>query len=360
MAHAPEQSRDLNPDPRDPAGLVDALRRQWTDARRPSVWAVLAALERVTVELRHERGWTFHPGDMSGPPELADAAVRVTADFLGLWGPNTPLPEFAVELAERAPRLVELFDAVHHRLLVLLARALRRARYPLAGADDPSAERLIDLASRGVGAASTELTTWRSDHVLRDRYSESPSEPAPAELLDARPAPRDLSGRDWLALLPWAPGRIRSAAGVAAALARLLARRLAGATLTVEECVPTTSLLPEFARTRLGAPSSALAARFVLGDRAPDHDGWFRLRVATLRAPHAAAFFRGGAGLRRLFAAASALVGPLLRFDVDVVLAPGAAPRLRLSHQRPARLGVDAWLLHLHNEPLTVRHDDPG
>lgn len=358
MAAAPQQP-DLTPDPRDPAGLVDALRRQWTDARRPSAWALCAALARVPVELRHDRGAAFHPGDLSGPPELAGDVVRVTTGFLGLWGPGTPLPEFALELAERAPRLVEVFDAAHHRLLLLLARGLARARFPLAGADDPSCERLVDLAARGVGAASAGATTWRSKHVLRDRFTDAPEPPGPAAL-DAAPAAGDLSPRDWLALLPWSPGRIRSAAGVTAALGRLLAGELGDAVLTLEECVPSQSPIPDFARSRLGAPSSALAARLVLGDRAPDHDGRFRLRVATLRPAHAAAFFRGGPGLRRLFAAARALVGPLLGFDVDVVLAPGAAPRLRLSHQRPARLGVDAFLIHLHNQPLTLSHDDPG
>lgn len=358
MAAAP-QLPDLTPDPRDPAGLVDVLRRQWTDARRPSAWAVCAALARVTLEMRHDRSAAFQPGELSGPPELAGDAVRVTTVFLGLWGPSTPLPEFALELAERAPRLVETFDAAHHRLLLLLARALARARFPLAGADDPTCERLVDLAARGVGAASTGATIWHSEHVLKDRYTDAP-EPAAPTVLDAHPAAGDLSPRDWLALLPWSPGRIRSATGVAAALARLLVDHLGDAALTLEECVAGHSPIPDFAQSRLGTSTSQLAARLVLGDLAPDHDGRFRLRVATLRSPHAAAFFRGGPGLRRLFAAARALVGPLLGFDVDVVLAPGAARRLRLSHERPARLGVDAWLIHLHNQPFTLRHDDPG
>jgi type VI secretion system protein ImpH len=317
--------RDLTDAPA--RALALELRRQWASARRVDAWAVLAALDRAGLarEPRCDPDRTFAPADLSEQTGPRDPDLKVSVTFLGLLGAHTPLPDFAVDALQLAPQPLRAVAALERRLLDHLAAAIRRCAYPAAvgpARDDPSSRRLVDLAARGVGSA-------------------------------------DLPPRAWLRLLAHAPGRLRTAAGLAAALTRLFSDDLGDAAIAIVECVPDTAPLADSARSHLGRPSTALGRRFVLGDHVRDAGGRFRVRVATLSLARARPFFRGGDALRRLFVAVTALAGPLLRFDVEVVLAPGAAPRMRLSDP-PPRLGVDTWTLNLHRGFLTVRHDDPG
>ncbi|MCY1060205.1 type VI secretion system baseplate subunit TssG [Nannocystis sp. SCPEA4] len=324
MAAAAEHPTDLSPRP--PAALAAELLQQWQLARRIDVWALLAAIDRAGVarELEPDPGRTFHPGEVTAAPGPIGHGLAVRVPFLGLLGLDTPLPDFAVAAIEDAPQLQRLLGAFERRLLAHLHRALRRCAYPAACTperDDLGSRRLIDLAARGTAA-------------------------------------RELAPRIWLKLLRHAPGRLRTASGLAAALHCLFAADLGDAAVSIVECVPHAGDLPESELSRIGRASTALGQRFVLGCHAADGDGWFRVRIATLSVTRARPFLRGGDALRRLFAAVAALVGPLLRFDVEIVLAPGAAPRMRLGGP-PPRLGVDTWTIHLPRL-LSVRHDDPG
>lgn len=337
MASQAEHPQNLSPRPRagDPASrptlthpIVAELQQQWRSAARLDVWALLTALDRagVACRLRDDAGWTFAAADLGAAPGDDGHALTIPTTFFGVLGPTTPLPEFASEAIEGAPQLLRLFEALQHRLLTHLHRALRRCHYPSGCTperDDATSRGLIDLAARGVAGPQ-------------------------------------LPPRAWLRLLPWAPSRLRTAAGIATALTRLFGPDLGGAAISLIECVPHVGDLPDSGRTRLGRASAALSQRFALGDRAPDGDGWFRVRVATLSCTRARPFLRGGEALRRLFTAVAALAGPLLRFDVELALAPGAAPRMRLGSPQTARLAVDSWLIHLHCGPITVRYDDPG
>lgn len=323
MVPAPEHPPPVTPQPDAAAELL----RQWATARRVDLWALLAAIDRAGLprELRLDQGRAFHPGDLAEAPEMDGHVLTLRATLFGLLGVHTPLPDFAVETVQRAPQPLRVLAAFEQRLLEHLYAAIRRCAYPAAcspARDDSSSRRLVDLAARGVAA-------------------------------------RDLSPRAWLRLLAHAPGRLRTASGLGAALTRLFAADLGDATISLVECVPGISPLPESGWSHLGRPSTALGQRFVLGDHAPDGDGRFRVRVATLSTTRARPFLRGGDALRRLFTAVAAFAGPLVCFDVEVVLAPGVTPRMRLGDP-PPRLGVDTWTLHLHHGLRTVRHDDSG
>lgn len=307
--------------------LVAELRRQWPLARRVDVWAVLTALDRAGLApvTRHDSASTFHPSDMFYSTCNDGHALTVITTFLGIAGPGSPLPGFAVEAIQDAPQLRLLFSLLERRLIEHLHRAIRRCAYPSACApdrNDPGSLRLVDHVARAVAAP-------------------------------------ELPPRAWLRLLAHSPARLRNAAGLGAALTRMFAGDLGDAVVSLIECVPRTGEIPESARARLGRPTVTLGAGFVLGDSAPDADGWFRVRVGPLAPTRARPFLRGGDALRRLFTTVAALAGPLLRFDVELVLAPGAAPRMRLGDPVP-RLGVDTWAIHLHRGLITVRHDDPG
>lgn len=322
MAPAPQQPPPVTPD-----RYAAELLRQWATARRVDVWALLAAIDRAGLArvLGSDPDRSFHPADLSAPNTTDGRGLALHLTFLGLLGPHTPLPEFTVEAAQQAPLPMRVLGAIEGRLLELLYAAIRRCAYPAAcspARDDPTSRRLIDLAACGVGASG-------------------------------------LPPRAWLRLLAQAPGRLRTATGLAAALTRLFGADLGDAAISIIECIPSIGPLPESGQSHLGHPSTALGHRFVLGDHAPDADGRFRVRVATVSVTRARPFLRGGDALRRLFAAVTALAGPLLHFDVEVVLAPGAAPRMRLGDPTP-RLGIDTWTLNLHRGLLTVRHEDPG
>jgi type VI secretion system protein ImpH len=98
--------------------------------------------------------------DFSVPDD--GSAPRLMVGFLGLWGPNGPLPshltEYAYERLQHAgdPTLARFVDVFHHRMLLLFHRAWTRAR-PTVAMDRPDADAfaLYVGALMGLGLEAT-------------------------------------------------------------------------------------------------------------------------------------------------------------------------------------------------------------
>lgn len=296
---------DLNPQ-----AFVARLRQQIAAEPRSSVFAVMRVVERwltgrrEQLRVEHDPSADFHPGDLADIRAAANGDIILQTTFLGLTGTVSPLSGDLVEVARRSPVVREILDVIHTRLLTLLHRGLTSIDYARScrgDHSDPISQHLLALADR-LGPA------LRSHERLR--------------------------------ILPLLPNRVRTARGLAAALAAVFAAELGDATVEISEHVPRpTRLTP---RTSLGRTAAVLSASFVLGDAVRDPCGWFRVAIGPVAPVHAPGFMRTGPALVRLCAVIRALVEPGLNFEVAVRFAPGSANGFRLGVD--FRPGVDAWL----------------
>ena len=107
------------------------------EARRPADEAV---------RLGEQPDLAFAPATISHAEVGRDGRLRLLVRFLGLWGPQGPLPMHLTELARERQRsygdvtLVRFADVFHHRVLLLFFRAWRQAQ-PTASRDRPAADR---------------------------------------------------------------------------------------------------------------------------------------------------------------------------------------------------------------------------
>ena len=314
--------------------LVSLLERLTPDAARVGEAGPVTS---ETILFRHDPALTFNSSDVTHLDFRAQRDPRsldpeegplfeVTTSFLGLTGAATPLPhylaeEVAQEQKESAPQR-QFLDLFHHRLLSLLYRAL--SKYSVAAethheGEDAWTHRLLALG--GIDTYDGHTRALPASSILR--------------------------------LLPLLALRSRTAAGLELALNDVLGPALEGAEVTVRQFVGEWVDIEE--RLRLGIVSHQLGRSAVLGAKVFDRGGKMTLCIGPLNA----------ATYRRLLPAGDLLpwvaevVGLFgwdpLSYDLELTLAVGAAPELRISHLPKVALGRDSWLGHTRERELSVR-----
>ncbi|WP_255427992.1 type VI secretion system baseplate subunit TssG [Xanthomonas sp. SS] len=313
----------------DLAALEQALRERPHDFE---FFAALRALERAhpqqprlgrstrpsddPVRLRHTPSLAFAPRSIDRYVAAAGTQPgKLYGLFLGLFGPNAPLPlhltEYAIERQAQAkdPTLAAFADLFHHRMLSLFYRAWADAQ-PTVHADRPHEDRFRGYLDALAGIASPHL---RGRDALPD---------------DAR---RHFAGR----LLPVA----RNAEGLRGLLEQLFA-----VPVQVLEFVAEWMRLPDDALLRLGASPevATLGHSTVLGAHARGAQQRFRLRLGPLSRSAFQRFLPGGEALRQLAAAVRSYVGDEKGWDLQLLLQSDEVPATTLA--RGGRLGLDTWL----------------
>lgn len=325
---------------------ADALELEQALRDAPSAFGFFQALRRLECAYRDgpRIGQTLRPGDepvrlcqepsLSFAPSTLAAFSRGTGDhparlfvyFLGLFGPNGPLPlhlsEYARDRARNAgdPTFARFADLFHHRMLALFYRAWANAR-PTVSFDRPESDRFaVYLAALfGLGMPS-----------LRGR--------------DAMPD---------LAKLHYA-GRLvcqtRHAEGLTAILADFFRLPVA-----VEEFVGHWLDLPKESYWRLGdSPrTGTLGVSTIAGSRVWDRQYKFRVVLGPLGIDDYSRMLPGGESLPRLVAAVRNYLGDELDWDLNLVLRRDELPPLKLGAQ--GRLGWTTWLTS--RPPAEDAHD---
>jgi type VI secretion system protein ImpH len=281
--------------------------------------------DREAVVFRHDPSLVFSAGDVSSLrfEKASDPEQRpffeVTTTFLGLTGSATPLPHYlAEEVAQEQgndghPRR-DFLDLFHHRLLSLLYRALTKYSVTQEAQND------------GGDAWARRTLALGGLDALGDR----PLPPIPLPTL--------------LRLAPLLALRSRTASSLELALRDALGEELDGADIKVEQFVE--DWVPINERTRLGKEFHRLGHNAVLGARAPDRAGKVRLVLGPLSRPTYPRFLPDGDLLPRVHAVVQLFGWDPLAYELELRVAPGAAPELRLNSRPPfyAALGRDAWL----------------
>jgi type VI secretion system protein ImpH len=268
------------------------------------------------VRLGQEPLLDFAPAPLSGVrPARNGRPPVIEVRFLGLLGPNGPLPLHLTEYARERllnrgdATLARFLDLINHRFLLLFYRAWAQAQ-PVASLDRPGDDRfgkyvgsLFGLgfeATRSRDAAEDEIKLHHSGTLAR---------------------------------------QVRNADGLRAMLSHYF--RLP---IRVEEFVGRWLRLPEDDHTQLGRgnASAQIGGGAVLGRSVWDGQSHIRLHVRALTLRDYEDFLPGGRAAAQLVALLRTYLGWELRWDARVSLAGSEIPPTRLG--KKGRLGWTTWL----------------
>lgn len=290
-------------------------------------------LSREAAQLRARIGFGFPPREVAAvdAPKTTRPAT-LTANFFTLAGGRAPLPDWVAELALQAERnhdtgLRDFLDLFHHRLLSLQYRLRLHHRPWLQPALlEPSFPGARTAANRARNSMSGYLLSLMGLHAneLRHRMPIGDEELLPyAGLLWQQP---------------------RSATG----LQRILEHALGVKVAVVEQIGIWRRIEPED-RTCIGraqrgpraARNHVLGRSAVLGRRVWDAQGRVDIVLGPLRFAQFERFAPQSEGYARLSALVRFYCGEMLDVHLELRLAAGEAPGLRLNH---ANLNRTSWL----------------
>ncbi len=246
-------------------------------------------------------------------PGTGGAPGRLHGLFLGLFGPQGPLPlhltEYARERQRNAkdPTLTAFADVFHHRLLTLFYRAWAEAQ-PTVQYDRPESDRFRTYVGALIGIATPRL---QDRDALPDQFK------------------RFFAGR----LVPQA----RNAEGL-----RGLLEHYFGVPVQVLEFVVGWMTLPEDAHLRMGGAMASMGRNATLGAQVRGAQQRFRLRLGPLGLDQYQRFLPDGDHFVELAAWVAEYLGEELDWDVNLVLKKEEVPASHL--QGGGRLGFNTWL----------------
>src|SRR5688572_17315287 len=249
----------------------------------------------------------FLPGAEGHPP-------RLQVSFLGLSGPNGPLPlhltEYVRDRQRNAndPTLARFFDVFHHRILSLFYRAWANSQ-PTVSRDRPQQDHFLTYVGSLIGLAMAGLQK-------RDAF------PDAAKLFYA--------GR--------LSAQTRNAEGLQAMVADHFGMKAA-----VEEFRGAWVDLPESERWHLdgGPHGMRLGVSTNMGARAWNRQVKFRITLGPLHRKQFQSMLPEGEALPRLKALVRNYVGDALDWDLRLILDERTDQPFRLGG---TRIGWDAWL----------------
>ena len=269
---------------------------------------MLGDVEHEHVLFRASRSLGFGAGDVArvshdGP----DERVEVRVNFLGLYGPASPLPPSYTERViedDRVPGAVEdLLDIFNHRLISLFHLIWRKHRHFLryeTGGADAISRRFLALCGFPIDERS---------HIGQISRA---------------------------ALLPHA-GLLSLHSSSAETMAATVSKFF-GLPCSVQEFVGRSVEIGADDMSRLGL--SRLGEDIMLGGHLTDDFGKFRLRLGEADFDDLAPFLPGGERHRALIEILTMVNREPLDWDIEFVFRPGSVPVAKLGE---TRLGWTSW-----------------
>lgn len=252
--------------------------------------------------------------------------VWVEVNFLGLYGPSSPLPSHYTErILHSDPEDAEVrhfLDLFNHRLVSLLYRAWLKYRIPLAfrpGATDHYSNRVFSL----IGLMQAETRT-------RDRL-------------------------DWERLLPFV-GLLAMRTGSKESIRRVVANYCRVPDLEIDENVEQILEIPTEQLCRLGLANSRLGSNAMLGSRVRDRNGRFSLTLPELTMDHYMKLLPGGETERDVAHLIRFVSKDTIDYTLSLQLKLDEASGCAISKASRHGLGRNAWLgTPTRNEQVTIK-----
>jgi type VI secretion system protein ImpH len=299
---------------------VDALQRS-----QPRTGEALRPRQEA-LRLAQAPEFDFAPAALQSLTQREDGPPRLAVRFFGLLGPQGPMPlHFTEFVRDRLHHhddatLAHFLDIFHHRLLSLFYRAWAQAQ-PVVHLDRPAQDRFRIWLAAAAGA---------------------PTEGG------ALPIAALAHHAGWLGARSAHPERLHK-----------VMQQYFGVGMRIEEHVGHWLPIVAEDRSALGyarnrsermhQPAAALGTAANAGTRVWDRQYRFRLHIGPLDVKRYFSFLPGGSAWLPLQHAVRLLAGRDLSWDLDLALAPGERPALRLG--RHVRLGLTSWLGRARAEP---------
>jgi type VI secretion system protein ImpH len=287
---------------------------------RPGVGRI-AQPDEEPVRFQARQSLEFPPSSLHSLSTEADPP-RMAVTFLGLTGVQGILPHHYTEhiLARAQAKdfaMAEFFDLFNHRIVSLFYRAWEKHRLPV---------RFQLAAAKG---ELDEFTWYLFDWIGMG-----------TPRLRGRMAIRDEALLRYAGLLGQRPA---SAAGLEAILHDYF-----GAPVRIEEFMGAWYRLAEEDQCNLAESASRnqLGEGAIAGDAVWDPQARFRVRLGPLKLSTFLAFLPDGRAVQELRDLVRFYVGPVLQFDLQLVLKAEEVPWSRLGDESPAgpRIGWCGWL----------------
>jgi type VI secretion system protein ImpH len=257
----------------------------------------------------------FAPTTVAGFETPAGQSPRLLVNFLGLLGPNGPMPlhlsDYALDRLRNHhdPTLARFLDLFNHRMIALFYRAWAHNQQAV-GYDRGAGDRFSVYVASLIGIGVQSLSN-------RDAVGDV--------------AKLHYSGR----LL----GQTKHAEGLRAILADYFR-----VPVEIEQFVGQWVAIPEESRCALGdsPETGTLGQTAIVGSRVWDVRQKFRIRLGPLDLAAYQKMLPGGASLARLVAWVRSYVGDEFDWDVRLVLKKQEVPPVRLG--KAGGLGWSTWL----------------
>ena len=283
--------------------------------------------QKEALRFRALQGRAFPRSAITALQKRSKGQPEMTVAIMGLTGPLGVLPPHYTETVSRSLRarsfaLRDFLDVFNHRLVSLFYRAWEKYRLPAAreragsSETDPISESLFALIGLGTEGLRHRLET--GDEPLL-HYS------------------------GFFAHQP------RSATALQALLTDFFRRPM-----LVRQFQGRWARLAEDERSRLNSANypqgrfAQLGINAMLGERAWDVQGSFRISVGPLDYEHFLELLPGRTQLTQLAQLTRLFVGPALSFDLQLTLRSAETPDLQLAsdRHRGPYLGWNTWLKH--------------
>src|SRR5579885_615716 len=256
----------------------------------------------------------FPETDLEAIEQGPGERLRVTANFLGLYGTSSPLPTFYTEeLMEEARNdrhaSRDFIDLLNHRLYPLLFEAWSKAR-PMVEVAEQRDHRFIGILFILIGLG---------EPTLRGQI------PSPSRLLR------------YIGLLTLNP---RSALG----LETLLSDALGDLPVEVISCRLARVRIPDDQRIRLGTSAHALGTDAFVGEEMADRSGAITVRIGPVAYRRYARLLPEGPDYRVMEFFVRFYPSVPVDAEVELILEPSSARPACLGDSDYARLGLDTWL----------------
>lgn len=240
---------------------------------------------------------------------------RLTTSFLGLYGANSPLPDFYTEdilWADPEESFArEFLDIFHHRLLSLFYRCWLKYRYYLQfepDGKDEFSQRIFSLIGMGTPGLVTELGL---PPVRLLRYS----------------------------------GLIAQQPRSATALEGFLSNYFGGLPVRIEQCIGRWVVIADTDCIALGGRNNQLGLNMTIGERVFDRAGKFRISIGAMKFAEFVKFLPDGECFQAMREIVQFFLMDALEFESELILLGTEVPELCLSSSEGARLGWTSWLI---------------
>lgn len=329
-------------------------------AHRTAFFTLVPLLERLTkdavrvggdgppideaIRFRHDPRLVFASGDIQSarvkrvpedteqPRGRTRPVIELVTTFLGLTGALSPLPLYIAEEVnhedEEHPVRRDFLDIFHHRLVSIMYRAVTRyspVREHKSEGRDAWIDRILSISGMDPDtyAPVTEIPTGK---LLR--------------------------------LAPLVAHRGRGVQTLRKALQLVLREELGpDGEISIEEFAGDWVNIHEGQRSALGVANHILAGGAMLGRRAYDRGGRFKVCLGPLDTKARHAFSENGKGLKLLQDCVDLIVRESLNYDIELHVAASAVQPFRLSAKSPSRLGTNTRLAsRQEDEVVTLRN----